>query len=78
MSGIRALTCDEALSASHRFSPIGGATRRPAAYLDEHVRRGISIWARVGPDVRPIKDQGMWRRSPWPGLEHVMGAGLTD
>jgi SAM-dependent methyltransferase len=25
--------------------------RRPAAYLDEHVRRGISIWARVGPDA---------------------------
>lgn len=25
--------------------------RRPEAYLDEHVRRGISIWARVGPDV---------------------------
>ncbi|HTW01220.1 MAG TPA: methyltransferase domain-containing protein [Streptosporangiaceae bacterium] len=25
--------------------------RRPAAYLDEHVRRGISIWARLGPDV---------------------------
>lgn len=25
--------------------------RRPQAYLDEHVRRGISVWARVGPDV---------------------------
>lgn len=25
--------------------------RRPEAYLDEHVRRGISIWARVGPNV---------------------------
>jgi hypothetical protein len=25
--------------------------RRPEAYLDEHVRRGISIWARVGPDA---------------------------
>jgi SAM-dependent methyltransferase len=25
--------------------------RRPEAYLDEHVRRGISIWARLGPDV---------------------------
>ena len=23
--------------------------RRPEAYLDEHVRRGISVWARVGP-----------------------------
>ncbi len=23
--------------------------RRPAAYLDEQVRRGMSIWARVGP-----------------------------
>jgi SAM-dependent methyltransferase len=25
--------------------------RRPEAYLDESVRRGISVWARVGPDV---------------------------
>src|ERR1700722_14640952 len=25
--------------------------RRPRAYLDEHVRRGMSIWARVGPQV---------------------------
>jgi hypothetical protein len=23
--------------------------RRPEAYLDDHVRRGISVWARVGP-----------------------------
>ena len=25
--------------------------RRPGAYLDEHVRRGVSVWARVGPDA---------------------------
>jgi SAM-dependent methyltransferase len=25
--------------------------RRPEAYLDENVRRGISIWARAGPDA---------------------------
>jgi hypothetical protein len=25
--------------------------RRPEGYLDEHVRRGMSIWARVGPDA---------------------------
>jgi len=25
--------------------------RRPEAYLDESVRRGISVWTRVGPDV---------------------------
>ncbi len=25
--------------------------RRPEAYLDENVRRGMSIWARVGPDA---------------------------
>jgi len=25
--------------------------RRPEAYLDERVRRGISVWARVGPEV---------------------------
>jgi SAM-dependent methyltransferase len=42
--------------------------RRPEAYLDEHVRRGISIWARVGPDaeqraVRNLRDDlasGRW------------------
>jgi len=25
--------------------------RRPGAYLDERVRRAVSVWARVGPDV---------------------------
>jgi len=25
--------------------------RRPAAYLDEQVRRGVSVWARVGPEA---------------------------
>jgi hypothetical protein len=25
--------------------------RRPEAYLDDHVRRGASVWARVGPDA---------------------------
>ncbi|MFI6316493.1 class I SAM-dependent methyltransferase [Nonomuraea sp. NPDC050556] len=25
--------------------------RRPEAYLEEDVRRGVSVWARVGPDV---------------------------
>ena len=25
--------------------------RRPEAYLDEHVRRGVSVWAKVGPDA---------------------------
>ena len=25
--------------------------RRPEAYLDEHVRRGISVWTSVGPDA---------------------------
>jgi SAM-dependent methyltransferase len=25
--------------------------RRPEAYLDEDVRRGVSVWARLGPDV---------------------------
>jgi SAM-dependent methyltransferase len=42
--------------------------RRPEAYLDEHVRRGISIWARVGPDaeqraVQSLRDDlasGRW------------------
>src|SRR6266702_2707831 len=42
--------------------------RRPEAYLDEHVRRGISVWAAVGPDaeqraVRSLRDDlvsGRW------------------
>jgi SAM-dependent methyltransferase len=42
--------------------------RRPEAYLDERVRRGISIWARVGPEaeqraVRSLRDDlasGRW------------------
>src|SRR5581483_2717293 len=25
--------------------------RRPEAYLDDHVRRGMSVWARAGPDA---------------------------
>jgi hypothetical protein len=34
--------------------------RRPAAYLDEHVRRGMSTWARVGPDAeqRAVRSLG--------------------
>jgi SAM-dependent methyltransferase len=34
--------------------------RRPAAYLDEHVRRGMSIWARVGPhaEQRAVRSLG--------------------
>jgi hypothetical protein len=42
--------------------------RRPEAYLDDHVRSGISVWARVGPDaeqraVRSLRDDlasGRW------------------
>jgi SAM-dependent methyltransferase len=42
--------------------------RRPEAYLDENVRRGISVWASVGPDteqraVRRLRDDlasGRW------------------
>jgi SAM-dependent methyltransferase len=42
--------------------------RRPEAYLEENVRRGMSIWARVGPDaeqraVRSLGDElesGRW------------------
>lgn len=42
--------------------------RRPEAYLDEHVRHGMSVWARVGPDaeqraVRSLRDDlesGRW------------------
>jgi len=42
--------------------------RRPEAYLDDHVRRGISVWARLGPAaeqraVRSLRDDlvsGRW------------------
>jgi SAM-dependent methyltransferase len=42
--------------------------RRPEAYLDDHVRRGVSVWARVGPDteqraVRSLREDlatGRW------------------
>jgi len=42
--------------------------RRPKAYLDDHVRRGVSVWARVGPEVeqravRSLRDDlvsGRW------------------
>ena len=42
--------------------------RRPEAYLDESVRRGVSVWATVGPDaeqraVRSLRDDlasGRW------------------
>ncbi len=42
--------------------------RRPGAYLDDQVRRGVSVWARVGPDaeqraVRSLRDDlasGTW------------------
>ena len=61
--------------------------RRPAAYLDEHVRRGMSIWARVGPDaeqrtVRSLRDDlasGRWaeRNSDLAGLDAAeLGARL--
>ena len=42
--------------------------RRPEAYLDEHVRRAVSVWTRVGPEaeqraVRSLRDDlasGRW------------------
>jgi SAM-dependent methyltransferase len=42
--------------------------RRPHAYLDDYVRRGVSVWARVGPEaeqraVRSLRDDlasGRW------------------
>jgi SAM-dependent methyltransferase len=42
--------------------------RRPEAYLDEHVRRAVSVWTRVGPEaeeraVRSLRDDlasGLW------------------
>ena len=34
--------------------------RRPEAYLDENVRRGISVWSSVGPDIetRAVRNLG--------------------
>jgi len=34
--------------------------RRPEAYLDDHVRRGVSVWTRVGPDAeqRAVRSLG--------------------
>jgi hypothetical protein len=42
--------------------------RRPEAYLDDHVRRAVSVWTRVGPEagqraVRSLRDDlvsGRW------------------
>jgi len=44
--------------------------RRPEAYLDDRVRRGVSVWAKVGPDaeqraVRSLRDDlvsGWWAK----------------
>ena len=33
--------------------------RRPEAYLDERVRRGMSVWARVGPDAERRAVRGL-------------------
>ena len=33
--------------------------RRPEAYLDEHVRRGVSVWAKVGPDAEQRAVHGL-------------------
>jgi hypothetical protein len=33
--------------------------RRPEAYLDDHVRRGISVWARVGPETEQRAVRGL-------------------
>ena len=36
--------------------------RRPEAYLDENVRRGISVWASVGPDAEQRAVRSLRRR----------------
>jgi SAM-dependent methyltransferase len=59
--------------------------RRPEAYLDEHVRRGMSIWARVGPGaeqraVRSLRDDlasGRWAERNR-DLVDLDAAGLGD
>jgi SAM-dependent methyltransferase len=41
--------------------------RRPAAYLDENVRRGVSVWARVGPDAEQRAVHSLRMTSPQAG-----------
>ncbi len=33
--------------------------RRPEAYLGEHVRRAVSVWARVGPEAEQRAVRGL-------------------
>ncbi|HEY2277807.1 MAG TPA: hypothetical protein VGI00_05590 [Streptosporangiaceae bacterium] len=49
--------------------------RRPGMYPDESVRRGVPVWARLGPEVeqRAVRSlgadlaSGRWTESPEPG-----------
>ena len=55
--------------------------RRPEAYLDEQVRRGVSVWHRVGQaveervvrDLRADLESGRWpeRNAELPGLDEI-------
>src|SRR4051794_16342871 len=43
--------CVAAAAQSLPFGLFEAYCRRPEAYLDEHVRRAVSVWTRVGPEA---------------------------
>jgi hypothetical protein len=51
--------------------------RRPEAYLDERVRRGVSVWASVGPDVEQ-RAVGSLREDLASGRWHERNRDLLD
>ena len=58
----------DALEDAQTVLNVGAYWRRPEAYLQEHVRRAVSTWTRVGPHaeqraVRSLRDDlesGRW------------------
>jgi hypothetical protein len=59
------------IPSGHAGPPLGffeAHWRRPGAYLDDQVRRGVSVWARAGPEagqraMRSLRDDlasGRW------------------
>ena len=51
LSANHLVTTCQASCERHPSCAATSATGRPEAYLDENVRRGISVWATVGPDA---------------------------
>jgi hypothetical protein len=55
---------------------FGAYWRRPEAYPDDHVRRGISVWARVGPEaeqpaVHSLRDDLVSGRWAYGAADHT-------